>query len=221
MPLKRFLITVGAFLALTFSTAFVPSNQVFKAVRPLQASIRLTDAEGDKPALWSAPRNVCTTTALAGKAKLWITAAHCYFDPEARFYISDQAAFPWTIDVEHDLALFMVPGLNVKGLKLAADAPSVGDAIAVVGHPLGLDPPQLFQGFISNVNGDYGDAHPYMLYDMQACQGNSGSSVLVEGDKLVSILQIGIGVPPCGHFTGGATYNDLKAFLKKYAPAAL
>lgn len=196
--MKQLLVSLPLFLA-----AVLPLNHftVQKSVRALQ------DENG---------RNICTVTSINQERKLWLTAAHCVADVQAGVrdvYVETHPADVVFVDVKIDLAVLEVDELDVPAVKIAKTMPEVGARIFVVGHPLGLDQVQLFQGYVSSLRTEV-DGDWYMLYDMTACGGNSGSLVINGKDEVVSVLQIGFG-QGCSAFTGGATWQELGK-VRKY-----
>ena len=58
--------------------------------------------------------------------------------------------------------------------------PNVEQPIRMVGQPLGIADVQVFKGSISSLLTVDGES-TYMLFNMTACGGNSGSSVVERG----------------------------------------
>lgn len=204
-------------LLLPYGVGASDLDPVFKAVKPLQIPQVLMDENG-QPTDVTILRNICTTTSINQKAKLWLTAAHCilWAKDGQKFYIDKQLAFVWDVTKDLDLAIMMVPGLNVKGLRLGTE-PNIGDAALVVGHPLGIPEPQLFQGHIASMGTMVPELSkvPYMMFDMYGCQGNSGSAILDSNLDIISVVQIGTS-QPCSGWMGGIQWSSLKGWAKKY-----
>lgn len=168
--------------------------------------------------------NGCTVFAVADER--YVTAAHCVLNMETGevdlthdYTVDGKTAFLQYVDLDHDLAAFLVPFSHKEPLKLADRSPRTGDYIAVVGHALGLQSWMFMQGFVANPSWSDPDEKRLgwdkaMIYDMSGCGGHSGSPVVNKKGELVSVLQFGWG-NGCGSPVGGATYSELKAFLTK------
>ena len=198
--MRRILTTIALLLLLTLPT-FAGFSRVTQSVRPLQA-----DA-GD-----GTLRNMCTTTSISEKRGYWLTAAHCIEQPT---YIQGEQTETVKSDRQLDIAVLHTPKLRVRSLKLQGTAPKVGQRVRMVGHPLGLST-QFFQGYIASLATSIDGARdPFMLFDMAACGGNSGSSVVNTRDEIVSVLQIGFG-RPCSTPSGGSPWAVLAKFVGQY-----
>lgn len=178
-------------------------THVQKSVRPLQ------DMNG---------RNICTVSSINQDKHYWLTAAHCVLNEETKepepVFIETHPTEIVYVDAVLDLAVLKAPELSVVALKMARAMPMVGQPIVVVGHPVGLDQVQLFQGYVASLRTEVEPDSWYMMYDMTACGGNSGSLVVNRNDEVVSVLQIGYG-RPCSGFSGGATWQAMGR-MRKY-----
>jgi len=198
--MKRFLTALVLCLILA-APSFAGWTRVAESVQPLQA---MSDA-GEL-------RNICTTTSINRANGYWLTAAHCVNAPT---FIQGEETVVVARDTELDIAVLHTPTVRVKALRLQRTQPKRGQRILMVGHPLGLST-QLFQGHISALSTNLpGSAKPYMMFDMTACGGNSGSSVVNSQDEIVSILQVGFG-QGCSALTGGAPWAVLVKFIGQY-----
>lgn len=199
------------FILLTFAASVSPLNftQVQKSVRPLQ------DMNG---------RNICTVTSINQDKHYWLTAAHCVLSEEAPMLDGPESVEPTFVETHPtevvfadralDLAVLKVAELSVPAVKIAKAMPAVGSVIIVVGHPVGLDQVQLFQGYVASLRTEVEPESWYMMYDLTVCGGNSGSVVVNKRDEVVSVVQIGYG-RPCSGFSGGATWQALGR-VRKY-----
>lgn len=200
--MRRILYTL-TLLAVLCSPSFADWTRVAESVRPLQA---VNSKTGELS-------NICTATSINKAKGYWLTAAHCVQQPT---FIQTEETVTEASDTTLDIAVLSTPLLRVKALKLQKNAPKVGQRILMVGHPLGLAA-LLFQGTIASLSTSLPDSNaPFALFDMTACGGNSGSSVVSSKDEIVSILQIGLGGRPCMSLSGGAPWAVLVKFIEKY-----
>lgn len=199
--MRRIVATFAFLVCLSFSGLGASWPRVLESVRPLQALNPETETLS----------NICTTTSISQKHGYWVTAAHCVEQPT---FIGGEPTSVVFADHRIDVAVLQTPTLHVKSLRLQKTTPHVGQQVFMVGHPLGLADFQLFQGYISSIHTELEDG-TYTLFQMEACGGNSGSSVVNDKDEIVSILQIGFG-RPCSSFTGGALWRELARAISKY-----
>lgn len=193
--ISRFVLTAGMTLALLAPTD-LSWRSVMLSVRPLQA----VNPESGELA------TICTTTSINTKGGYWLTAAHCVENPEFPTFIEGDPVIVAALDHNADLAILLTKNVHVRSVRLANDQPHVGDVVNLIGYPEGLSI-QYFHGNISSLETTI-DGESHMMFDMTACQGNSGSSIVDEHDHIVSVLQIGFG-QGCSSLTGGALWRDL------------
>jgi S1-C subfamily serine protease len=208
-------------LAALASLLLVPSAQGFKlqaleSVRPLQ--VVGTDEETGA----NVYRNICTTTSINEAQHLWLTAAHCVGNPQTQEldgklrFIQQSPA--WVLDVNFpmDLAVVQAPLIRVPGLRMQPYDVVFGQKVYVAGHPLGYAALFLTQGWVANPRAhlDPTDTSDYMLLNVAAAPGNSGSAVLNEKGEVVSVVQVGW--TPFGAMHGGAPWRNLFTFAWKY-----
>jgi S1-C subfamily serine protease len=160
-------------------------------------------------------QNMCTATSINQEKQLWLTAAHCVDElgVTPRYIMGHMTTTVFKDDAA-DLAVLQTKDYPVPALKLRSTRPAIEQAIRMVGHPLGLVDVQVFNGRISSLRSQV-DQSAYMLFDMTACGGNSGSTVVDSNDDVVSVLQIGFG-PGCSPFTGGAPWDVLARLVGKF-----
>ncbi len=155
-------------------------------------------------------RTICTAWSINQQKGLWATAAHCVLAEdqmpggpalvEVRF-LHGQPAPAVFVNAETDLAVVQSPDRATTLLK--GPAPIVGDKVSVFGFFWGGPTPTYLEGYIANLS-----LRGYMIFDMRAGPGHSGSPILNRKGEVVSVLQIGI-----GGLTGGATYEALTELL--------
>jgi S1-C subfamily serine protease len=179
-------------------------RSVMASVRPLTA-IRPDTGE---------MATICTTTSINKEGGYWLTAAHCVASDIPATFIEDELTTIVTVDERRDLAVLHTETVHVRAIELASNQPRVGDTIHLIGYPEGLSI-QYFHGNISSLDTDVDGEH-HMMFDMTACQGNSGSAIVDSHDRIVSVLQIGFG-QGCSSLTGGALWRDLVTVVGPYA----
>ena len=157
-------------------------------------------------------RTVCTTTAI-GDGYLWLTAGHCGGGDV--FIEGERAAVVYRHE-DFDLMIVRTAVAHAWPLHVQRDQPIVGQRVLMLGHPIGL-PAQFFQGSISSLSTIIEDGErPFMMFDLTACGGNSGSAVVNAQDEIVSVLQIGFG-RPCSSFSGGALWRDVQFVVAHFS----
>lgn len=157
-------------------------------------------------------RNICTATSINADKHYWLTAAHCLIDEE--LFIAHRRADVMFRDAVADLAVLYTADYALPALKLRQTPPAVDQAVMLIGYPVGLLQVQVFRGRISSLRTEVEDT-AYMLFDMTACGGNSGSAVVDARDQVISVLQIGFG-PGCSPFSGGAPWETLVRLVGPY-----
>lgn len=200
------------------------------AVRPLQ--VKIVDLEEQSLAMnflreagmlegaaIGDVKNICTISA-TDLPPYWITAAHCVSEigKEGR-YVEGVVVEPVDVRVEIDTAIVKIPGLHMHGLHQQKKPVDWLQDILIVGHPFGYNPVFITKGYVANPRGLL-DGTPYMLLNVAAAPGNSGSPVLNLRGEIVSILQIGWGLT-FSPVTGGAPYENLRLFDQYFEPEAV
>lgn len=172
--------------------------------------------------LWKAQEQICTANSINQKIGLWLTAFHCVrgggeFAIEDRSN-PDQPLHQATIvvtDERRDLAVLLTMGLRVPAIRLAVQAPVVGEEVFMVGYPGGLRQPQFVKGYVSHPDTEVPEIGHYQMFGMPVCGGHSGSAIVNAAGELVSIAQIGPGTP-CAPFTGGVVFDALVKFASRF-----
>jgi hypothetical protein len=163
-------------------------------------------------------RNICTVSSIEQSRQLWITAAHCVADiGEEGRYVEGSPVELIDVRPEIDIAIIRVRGLRVPALTMQKTPVAWMQEILIVGHPFGYDPVFITRGYVANPRGLL-DSDPYMLFNVAAAPGNSGSPVINLKGEIVSILQVGWG-EGFSPVSGGAPYENLKQFEQYFALA--
>lgn len=157
-------------------------------------------------------KNICTATSINSEKHYWLTAAHCTTDAE--LFVAYHRADVVFKDESADLAVLYTDGYFLPSLKMRTSPPTVEQLVTMVGHPVGLVQVQVVRGRISSVRTQIQDVS-FMMFNMTACGGNSGSAVVDENNKVVSVLQIGYG-EVCSPFSGGAPWETMVRLVYKY-----
>lgn len=161
----------------------------------------------------------CTAFSVNPKYHGWVTAAHCIVDMEkddtprhaGAYFIDGHAANVVEVDVEKDLARLVTPTWGIPTwLKLAKQAPVVGDSLETYGYAWGLKYPFYFTGIVAA--SEYED---YIYTAMQAIGGMSGGPVVNSRGELVGIVHVGVGgglFSADSPILGSTTWQTLKQF---------
>jgi len=101
-----------------------------------------------------------------------------------------------------DLAILMPIGVKLpRGVRVARKAPTWGDEVWVIGHPLGKYEYSITRGVVSyprRTNGIFGGV--WLQHDAGTVGGNSGGPVLDGRGRLVGITSFGIIEPVVNGF---------------------
>jgi len=160
-----------------------------------------------------------------------MTAYHCIEGGEAVYVETIDGrweAAVWGTDHRSDLAVLVpVDGRKLpKGVKLARKAPTFGDEIWVIGHPLGTYTNSITRGIVSHPSREDGIfGGEWMQHDAGQIGGNSGGPVYNKRGQLVGIVSFGIiaGVycqfvcPPIyqdTHLNGAVHLNPIRSLLR-------
>lgn len=153
---------------------------------------------------------ICTAFSVYSQKGLWMSAGHCMEDG---ITLAGSEINLVAFGQDQDLAVFSST-IKAPSIELADHAPDWLDPILAVGYPYG-DGPLMSKGYIqspSQAERDGGGI--FMRFSVDGCPGNSGSPIMTENFKLLSVWQDGWGVPgQCGSVMGGVTYPKLREFL--------
>lgn len=174
----------------------------------------------------------CTVTSINAKYHYYLTAAHCVSDDGtslvARQYLIGDPLVPANIDearvvdvdFTNDLAILqtVANAIITPALSLQMHDVEYGQALHMVGHSYGWNQPTYMVGTIANPRQIVPDEpeRAFMLFEMPAAPGNSGSAVLNSHDEVVSVLQVAWGLRTFVPVTGGAAWPELMRFSLKY-----
>ena len=223
--MKRFLI-LSACLAFLFSSSSSATNLDFiKAVKPLQ---RIDFITPDGEVIY---KNTCTAVQINQIDHIWLTAAHCVLEntlTEEGYEITIGERFIGTqimsvaapvvvieIDSEKDLAVLQASSFWYPFEANFGKKPKLGQEIFIAGHPFGYLGVFLTRGWISSLKADLGWSSPFMVFQVPAAPGSSGSPVFNTKGEVVSILQIGWS-RDFSPMTAGALWEDVRVIAGKY-----
>ena len=167
---------------------------------------------------YTSGRNTCTAWSLHQKRALYVTAIHCLGlnteelveTPSAvhAYGIGDMKAEIFMLFPEDDLAVLHGEH-GAPALKLAAEAPKMGDSVSLLGSPLGLSAPLYTIGIVSNPHYSF-HGREVMWMQVPVCQGDSGGPFVNAHGRVVSIHQRQTD-SPCAPFSLGPTWETLVA----------
>jgi len=205
---------VGLFVALA-STVHTSAPVVpYASIRPLQ------NAEG---------KNICTASSINQEKRYWLTARHCLYRSipvmtEDGLTALEVKNFPYMAgqqvtevrENDADDTAVVASTVSAPALHLSARHPQLGDRVTLWGYAFGLQSPLLFQGYVACLDCDLdreqeapeGTQTHYMMFDMAAAGGDSGSPVLDAQGHVISVLQIGMGSGSAA-VSGGVRYWEL------------
>lgn len=176
-------------------TGCVPKTAAPASVMPAPLIVQMTQAVG--PVGSAEAGAFCTAVSINQARRYWLTAAHCVSDLQMAYTVRDAPAVVVMRDVLQDLAVLVVPDLDVPGRPLSRTAPAAGQWVAVAGYQglTGMQAPVLTFGWIAHPTLVlFPDApepwnKPFMLIQAAGAPGSSGSPVLNSAGELVSIVQ--------------------------------
>lgn len=185
--MKRLLLS----LLLVAASCAAPATAVARrdvdtVARAFHATVELQSASG---------RTFCSGVIVDHKV---LTAYHCVEDGEPVYVKTVDARWEaalWGDDPTADLAVLVpVDGRPLpKGVKLARKAPTWGDDVWVIGHPLGNYTYSITRGVVSHPQREGGlFGGLWMQHDAGTVGGNSGGPVLNKRGQLVGIVSFGI-----------------------------
>lgn len=184
--MKRLLLLLTLIAACAAPAKAVARRDVDTVARAFHSTVKLTTELG---------RTFCSGVIVDHKI---VTAYHCVEDGEPVWIEGAVGRFEaalWGDDPTSDLAV-LVPadGRQLpKGVRLARKAPTWGDEIWVIGHPLGSYDFSITRGIVSHperTNGLFGGL--WFQHDAGQIGGNSGGPVLNKRGQLVGIVSFGI-----------------------------
>jgi S1-C subfamily serine protease len=209
-PTKRILISALLLLTLAIPrplAADVPLPIVLKSAASVEA------LRTDKGRIY------CTAFSINEKQHLWMTARHCVVEqqPDGTYtwrlpHIGSEVATVYKEFPEMDVVIVQTEKVSAPALKLSDTDPGLYDSIFVIGHGWGWENNTIFEGHMANLSVTIPDWGSYMIFDMRAFPGHSGSPVMDKDGKVISVLQITVGQGA----TGGVRYFDLKTSTGQY-----
>ena len=206
--MKRVIAFAALFFLLSASSPAVSVEASVDSIRAI--AIPVPDENG-----YGVLRNICTASAI-GDGSRWLSAAHCVSDPRFHYYINGEQVQVVKHDDKNDLVVLATRRTRGKPLVLAQVSPRVGQAILILGHPLGYE--DLFQSSgqviaILNLENPEGLTREFLIFQAVGAPGNSGSPVLNMRGEIVSVVQIGWS-RTFSPVMGGVNYEVLVKFVR-------
>lgn len=156
--------------------------------------------------------NVCTVTGINEKEHYWLTAYHCISDaaPDVKHYVKGEAVGYVMKDPTNDLAVLSTPVSTVPAVKIATVAPSLGDRVTVIGHPLGQVYPIVTVGQIAGLKAVFPSVEgAFTFLQVPGAPASSGSAVLNERNEIISVVQRGTSPNNWGPVMAGVLFEKL------------
>jgi S1-C subfamily serine protease len=157
----------------------------------------------------------CSGIVLDADQGIYATNAHCVQRSDggtlAGLVVNDRHATVLSVNIVVDLAVLKGSAKNVQNAPLAPANPRIGDAIAVLGHPIS-DPELNAQvGIISR------DTGQFMRHDALLLAGDSGGPLVDASGRVVGINR---GYEGDGrvYFGTAIAIANLRDFAKDYLP---
>ena len=132
--------------------------------------------------------NHCTVTSINEQEHFWLTASHC-ITTEQPMFIAGEPADVVMVTPLVEVAILHTHIAHAPALKLASHAPDYGDAVELVGFPLGWFYPLLIHGSISSPAFPQ-NHHVFAVTQLTVAPGNSGSAVLNANHRIVGLITI-------------------------------
>lgn len=184
-------------------------------------------------------RNGCTAFSINRAEHLWMTAAHCGISDTGDMYVNGSPAEFVEGYADTDVMVIRVPDYTAAGeLYRRQTRINFGTEIIIAGHPFGYGDVFVTRGTIANPKAmldaeasawkrillslglpklsQVGEFDGFMLFNVAAAPGNSGSPVMDKDGNVVSVLQIGWS-REFSPVSGGATYDAVKWFDRYFA----
>lgn len=211
--MKRSLLVfllLAVFVSVSPISAFIPNS--IASVRPL------TQIHGERL------RSLCTTSSINQEKHYWITAEHCAgieVDAEGNEvvipkYIDGDEVKIVMRDILHDVAILHTKRASAPAIGLSPDVPVFRQEIFVIGYPMSFPDAIITKGIIAHPSTQFTDEppfnHHFMLLNVTAAPGNSGSPVLDVFSEMVSIVQIVWGGHGFSNMTGGVPWDVLNTY---------
>ncbi len=210
-----FIIVFGLLISIkppTFPYQHPPKDVIY-SVKPIQFK-GVDQATGE-----DALGNKCTAGFINQEKALWITAAHCI--PPSSFFLDGLPAFPVEVDKEKDLAVIFSYGVGGIPLNLSNHEMRAGEELTSAGYPFGSTTPIFVKGPVASPLFSFPNTpEAFSIWDIRCGRGQSGSPVVDEEGRLISVLQIGSIVFPIqfSPICGGAPFTFVKEFAEKFFP---
>ena len=215
-------LVIASFLLLPTSStqAASPYPAILDSIAPIQ-HLEFNGETGDLTLA-----NHCTAGFINQQKRYWLTAAHCVGPVGNKEVINGFEGIVIASDLEVDLAIVETKHYVEarKALKLASKPVKWFDRIKTAGFSLGYPYAFYFEGTVALPSFTFPDgvapkltSRTYTIFDMPIAGRQSGSPILNEDGRLVSVMQIGYGMQGgFGVVSGGATLKQLKGFAADY-----
>ncbi len=176
--MTRVLVTLGLFAV--FSMPTLGAGPWVTVAEKLQKSVMQIS-------------NVCSGFVINEEKKYALTAKHCGNDDPSKPVVIDLV--PATVvatDVQYDLLVLHVPGLDRPAIYLADEDVQTGEEVVSWGFGGGYPRGMLRHAWVSQSKAIVPDAAPeeWVLFDSAFVGGQSGGAVVNEKGEVVAIVQM-------------------------------
>jgi S1-C subfamily serine protease len=134
----------------------------------------------------------CSAFAIDNERDYVLTAKHCASDDPQKPTIVD--LIPSRVvaeDVQRDLLVLHVPGLDRKALPLAKDDPAIGAEVASYGYGMGLVKPMFRIAHVANTRVTLPSLDgEWVIFDGAFVGGQSGAPVVNAAGEVVALVQM-------------------------------
>jgi S1-C subfamily serine protease len=134
----------------------------------------------------------CSAFAIDEERDFALTAKHCTNeDPTKPTIVGLIPSSVVADDVQFDLTVLRVPGMEAKALKLAADEPKAGTEVGTWGYGYGLKRAMFRHAWIGNRRMNFpGLDGEWIMFDNSYVGGQSGSPIVNAAGEIVAIVQM-------------------------------
>ncbi len=117
-----------------------------------------------------------------------------------------------SLDLENDLCLLKVDGLQGPTLPLAMHGPDIGDKVFSMMAPLGLAKKNMVPLYTGFYSGKYENFNMEAFYTLPCTGGSSGSPIMNSSGEVIGVISMG--GTTFKHFTLSPSLSTIRTFLE-------